>query len=55
MKIIKKVLMTAMLFSIYANNIYATTAGSYVAKESASVNKVILLLLPLLLIIKNSF
>ena len=44
MKIIKKVLMTAMLFSIYANNIYATTAGSYVAKESTSVNKVILLL-----------
>ncbi len=44
MKIIKKVLMTAMLFSIYANNIYATTTGSYVAKESTSVNKVILLL-----------
>ena len=44
MKIIKKVLMTAMLFSIYANNIYATTAGSYVAKENTSVNKVILLL-----------
>lgn len=44
MKIIKKVLMTAMLFSIYTNNIFATTTGSYVAKESTSVNKVILLL-----------
>ena len=44
MKIIKKVLMTAMLFSIYTNSIYATTTGIYVAKESTGVNKVILLL-----------
>ena len=44
MKIFKKVLMSAMLFLVYANNIYATIEGTYVANENTSVSKVILLL-----------
>ncbi|MBR3882553.1 MAG: hypothetical protein IKJ36_04735, partial [Clostridia bacterium] len=44
MKIIKKLLISAMLFLIYANNAYATTAGTYVAKENTGVNKIFLLL-----------
>lgn len=44
MKIFKKVLMSAMLFLVYANNIYATTEGNYVANENTSISKVILLL-----------
>ena len=44
MKIIKKSLISAMLFLIYANNAYATTAGTYVAKENTGVNKIVLLL-----------
>ena len=43
MKIIKKSLISAMLFLIYANNAYATTAGTYVAKENTGVNKIVLL------------
>lgn len=45
MKVIKKVLMTAMLFSLYTINIYATEAGEVVAQSGgSSIGKVILLL-----------